>query len=267
MARRLLRVLLSLLIAVPTTMTALPAQGVKGGEHTTHAQFPWSVVITRPGTSLLALATAADTGLNVIGTNTTLVTNGKTGAGTTSADYDPVIKKVGLIESGDTNCAGPQVGSKITNYEALIRQQLGEDLDPPVDGVTKGGFETGTTDGWTPAGTSATVNAGQHGGAHAVRLGAATATNGESKVAQTFTVPSGSTRLSFWYSVSCPDTVTYAWARATLKDETSGTTSAVLAKTCTNSQGWKEVTATVVPGHRYTLTHHSSETALFSPLT
>ncbi len=41
------------------------------------------------------------------------------------------------------------MGAKITNYEALIRAQLGDGPpDPPTGGITNGGFESATT-GWT----------------------------------------------------------------------------------------------------------------------
>ncbi|SDJ16878.1 Trypsin [Actinokineospora alba] len=484
--------------------TLVPAAGsagaVKGGEHTTHDQYPWTVVITRAGSahpqkvscggalvrpnkvvtaahcmdpqygdikdktviwgrtdltttagtvakitsywkvpeyqwgslagddvavltldqnvgtpsSLLAIAGPGDTALNAVGTSTTLSTWGKSGAGTTSADYDPVMKKatlpiidpdasggcknigwtftpekqlcfgpvkndtlgvcsgdsgsplvastpagyrlVGLIESGDSNCAGPQVGAKITQYESRIREQLGDPtgddfslgvapdtlsvqpgqsgtvkvattvtggaaqtvtlaasglpagvtakFDPASvtagassaltlsaaasatpgsvkvtvtgtgtsatksasialtvaggggGGLTNGGFEAGDLTGWTSGGTGASstvVNSGAHGGTHAVRLGATTATNGESTVRQTFTA-AASGQLSFWYAQTCPDTVKYAWAKATLTDDTAGTMTTPLAKTCTDGQGWKQITAQLTAGHTYTLT-------------
>ena len=99
------------------------------------------------------------------------------------------------------------------------------------------------------------VNTGAHGGTYAAKVGVTPgASNGDSSIAQTFTVPSGQSQLSFWYNVTCPATVTYDWATATLKDNTSSTTTTPLAKTCTNGQGWKQATATVVEGHSYTLT-------------
>ena len=53
----------------------------------------------------------------------------------------------------------------------------------------------------------------------------------------------------------CPDTVTYDWATATLKDNTTGTTSTPLAKTCVNpSSGWRQVSAAVTAGQSYSLT-------------
>ena len=73
-------------------------------------------------------------------------------------------------------------------------------------------------------------------------------------MSQTFTAPAGTSKVSFWYSLNCPDDVTYDWATATLKDNTTATTVTVLAKTCTVGAGWKQVTGTVTAGHSYTLT-------------
>ncbi|GHO62719.1 hypothetical protein KSC_016110 [Ktedonobacter sp. SOSP1-52] len=84
-------------------------------------------------------------------------------------------------------------------------------------------------------------------------MGSTSPTNGDSSISQTFTVPSGNTHLTFWYRVYCPDTLTYDWATATLKDNTSGTTSTVLAKTCNTNGTWVQVSATVTAGHSYTL--------------
>ena len=131
----------------------------------------------------------------------------------------------------------------------------GNSTPPPNNQIVNGGFETGTFSGWTPSGaTSSVVNSGVHSGTYAARLGGTAPTNGDSSTAQSFIAPTGSTKVSFWYNVTCPDTVTYDWATATLKDNTTGTTSTVLGKTCVSSSGWKQITASVTAGHSYTLT-------------
>jgi hypothetical protein len=120
-------------------------------------------------------------------------------------------------------------------------------------GITNGGFETGTFSGWTASGASTSiVSSGAHSGTFAARAGSTSPTNGNSNIASTFTA-SGTT-LAFWYNVTCPDTVTYDWATATLRDNTTGTTTTILARTCVASSGWRQVTHAVTSGHSYTLT-------------
>ena len=60
--------------------------------------------------------------------------------------------------------------------------------------------------------------------------------------------------LAFWYRNVCTDTVPFDWATATLKDNTTGVTTTVLAKTCTNNGTCVHRTASVTAGHSYTLT-------------
>ncbi|MFJ7248865.1 putative Ig domain-containing protein [Kitasatospora sp. NPDC098652] len=119
--------------------------------------------------------------------------------------------------------------------------------------ITNGGFETGSLSGWTAAGSTSATTGAAHSGSYGAMVGSTNPT-GDSSVTQTFTAPTGSSKLSFWYSNTCDDTVTYDWATATLKDNTTGTTTTVLAKTCTTTGSWTNKTATVTPGHSYTLT-------------
>ncbi|NUP46403.1 MAG: choice-of-anchor B family protein [Catenulispora sp.] len=122
-------------------------------------------------------------------------------------------------------------------------------------GIVNGGFENGNLSGWTATGASETVTvSGPHSGTYAAMLGSTAITNGASTIAQTFTAPTGTTTLGLWYDVVCPDTVTYDWATATLKDNTTGTTTTVLAKTCVADSGWVHKTAAITAGRSYTLT-------------
>ena len=113
--------------------------------------------------------------------------------------------------------------------------------------------ETGTLSGWTTGGAAVAVTSA-HTGAFAARVGSASPFNGDSSIAQTFTVPSGRTQLSFWYRVVCTDSVTYDWATATLRDNTAAVTTTVLPRTCTNNGSWAQRTVSVTASHSYTLT-------------
>jgi hypothetical protein len=127
--------------------------------------------------------------------------------------------------------------------------------------ITNGGFEAGSLSGWTATGPAASVTTTDpHSGSYAAMLGSTSPSNGASSIAQSFTAPSsGSPMLSFWYDVTCPDTVTYDWATATLKDTTTGTTRTVLPKTCVADSGWTQVSSALTAGHGYTLTLTSKD--------
>src|SRR5207302_4419676 len=118
---------------------------------------------------------------------------------------------------------------------------------------TNGGCETGTLGDWNATGTTAAVSGG-HGGSYSARIGGTSPTSGDSSIAQAFAAPTGTSTLSFWYKVVCPDTLTYDWATATLVDTTAGTTRTILAKICSNNGTWFQVTASVTAGHAYKLT-------------
>lgn len=120
-------------------------------------------------------------------------------------------------------------------------------------GVVNGGFEAGSLSNWTSAGTTS-IAAGGHSGSYSARIGSTSPTNGDSSISQTFTAPSGSTKLSFWYKMTCPDTVRYDWATATLRDNTTGTTTTILAHVCATSSTWVQNSASITAGHSYTLT-------------
>jgi len=118
--------------------------------------------------------------------------------------------------------------------------------------IVNGDFETGNLNGWTTTGTTS-ISTTAHSGTSSAQVGGTSATNGDSSISQTFTAPSATSTLSFWYQVVCPDTVTADWATATLKDNTVGTTTTILTNTCTNNAAWVQVSANVKAYDSYTL--------------
>jgi hypothetical protein len=125
---------------------------------------------------------------------------------------------------------------------------------PPPSGIVNGDFETGALAPWTSAGTTSIATTA-HGGAYAALAGKVGVTvKGDSSIAQSFTAPATGGTLTFWYKVVCLDSLTYDWATATLADTTAGTTTTPLAKKCSNTGTWAQVSATLVANHAYTLT-------------
>jgi hypothetical protein len=125
---------------------------------------------------------------------------------------------------------------------------------PSDDGISNGGFEAGSLAGWTPSGAAASVASGSGpDGSAAALLGSTTATTGDSKITQTFTVAAGATTLSFWYSQTCADPFTEGWATARLRDNVTYATTTVLQPVCSTS-GYQQVTSPVIGGRSYTLT-------------
>ncbi len=130
-----------------------------------------------------------------------------------------------------------------------------------------GGFETGPgnwgngapcvgcTD-WIPSGSTASiVNGVSHSGNSSALLGSTNPT-GDSQIQQTFKPPAGATRVSFWYKMNCPDTVTYDWLIAKLTDNQTLQTVTILSPTCVTSPNFLlSPTANVLAdGRTYTLT-------------
>lgn len=126
------------------------------------------------------------------------------------------------------------------------------------NGIVNGDFEAGSLSSWTSAGTTSAI-AGGHTGSWAARLGSTSPTNGDSSISQTFTAPAGSTSVSFWYKMTCPDVVRYDWATATLRDNTTGTTTTILARVCATNSTWVQNATSITGGHNYTLTLFSHD--------
>jgi hypothetical protein len=227
--------------SVAQTFTAPSAGG--------NLSFFYRVVCTDTVTYDWATATLKD---NTTGTTTTMLARTCTNTGvwnTTSAALTGSHSyTLTLIDHDDNYATDPTY----TLYDDVSIGAAPPPPPPPPSGITNGGFESGLT-GWTVTGTVATSTT-SHTGTGAARVGSTSAFNGDSSVAQTFTAPSTGGTLSFWYRVVCTDTVTYDWATATLRDNTTGTTTTMLPRTCTNNGTWSSGSATLAGSHSYTLT-------------
>jgi len=115
-------------------------------------------------------------------------------------------------------------------------------LPLPSNGLMlNGDFETANLSSWTASGASETISQSSHSGTYSAMLGLTTATNGDSTVKQAFTVPTTGGTVSFWYSLTCPDTLTYDWFVAELQNASGTVLATIVPKTCVASSGWTRV--------------------------
>jgi len=216
---------------------------------------PTSVTVTQGSSGTSTITTAVTSG----SAQTVSLSAGGLPSGA-SASFNPSSVTAGssstltLTTSSSTPTGTSTITITGTGTAATHTTSMSLTVNPSGGGgIVNGGFETGNFTGWTRSGTTSIVSPG-HTGSYAAQLGSTSPTNGDSSISQTFTAPGSGGTLAFWYQVHCPDTVTYDWATATLKDNTAGTTSTVLAKTCVANSGWVQKSASVTAGHAYTLT-------------
>ncbi|HEX6776953.1 MAG TPA: hypothetical protein VF099_02075, partial [Ktedonobacterales bacterium] len=246
-----------------------------------------SVTVTAPATNDFSIS-ANPTSLSIAqgsnGTSTisTAVTSGSAGTVSLTASVSPSGPTASLnptsVTAGGSSTLTVTVGSTVATgtYTVTVTGTEGSATHSATvtvtvtssgggGGIVNGGFETGSFSGWTTSGAATSISTTAHSGSFSGEAGASTSTNGDSNIIQTFTVPTGNGALSFWYEVVCPDTVTFDWATATLKDNTTGTTSTILGKTCTNNHTFVKVSASVIAGHSYTLTLTSHDDNFNNP--
>jgi hypothetical protein len=142
----------------------------------------------------------------------------------------------------------------VTGTEGSNTHSATVSLVVTLRGIVNGGFETGTFDGWTSSGITSVVSS-PHTGSYAGQVGA-TYASGISTMSQTFTVPSSTTKLTFWFKVTCGGVLKKDWFTVTLQDGVTGASSTVLAPVCLKTGKWTKVTVDVKSraGHFVTVT-------------
>jgi hypothetical protein len=120
-----------------------------------------------------------------------------------------------------------------------------------------GGFETGggglfsgSLFGWNATGKTMWTFV-SHTGVFSAQVGNG-GVAGDSTISQSFTVPHIDDTLGFWYQPSCSNPSD--WASATLVDNTTNTTTALVPNTCVQNVGWVPASTFVTAGDSYTLT-------------
>jgi hypothetical protein len=120
-----------------------------------------------------------------------------------------------------------------------------------ANGVTNGGFETGSFAPWVILGTQpppVVSNAQPHSGTYSALLGTLSGgePTGDSSIYQTVTVPASGGTLSYWYNPSTVDSITFDWQDAYVTD-TSDTILATIMHVCENTQTWTQKTFDMTP--------------------
>jgi hypothetical protein len=115
---------------------------------------------------------------------------------------------------------------------------------------TNGGFEAGTTNGWTTYGPVSIVSSPVASGQYAAQLGLNVATPLEGIAEQVMNIPADAHSLDFKFRMVCPDTITYDWLIVKLTDYTTQQQYTVLDKTCTNTGQWTAISYPLPPAVR-----------------
>src|SRR5205807_313407 len=164
--------------------------------------------VTAGGSSTMTVAVGAST---AAGSYTITVT----GAGAGATHTTSVTLTVTPSSSDFSLTASPS---------SLSVAQGGSGSSTISTAVTSGSVQSVSLSGWTTGGGfSPRAVTTAHGGAYAAQLGSTSAFIGDSTLTQAVAIPSGSSRLTFWYQPHCPDTITYDQIQMQIRS-TSGAT-------------------------------------------
>ena len=165
----------------------------------------------------------------------------------TSVSFNPASVTAGAsstmtvsVGSGTTP-GGYTITVTGTGASATHTTTVGLTVTTPPPGVVNGGFETGSLSGWTTSGAfTPVISTTAHTGSYSARLGSTSPVNGNSTLTETVPIPSGSSRLTFWYQPHCTDTIAYDQIQMQIRN-TSGATLATVLNDCSNSGTWTNV--------------------------
>ncbi len=212
----------------PTTLTL--AQGASGTSTVTVSRTGTAQPVALSASGLPTGATATFTSPTVNSGGSTVVTVA-TSPTTLPGTYPITITGAGTAKT------------KTATLTLVVQAPLTNPFVNP-------GFETASTSGWTASGTTAAVTAFPRSGTYSAQVGSSTPRQATSGLNQTVRAPTGATKLTVWYRITCPSTRDYALV--TLFNASTNKTTTAL-KSCTNNQGWKQLSMTVTAGVTYRL--------------
>lgn len=128
--------------------------------------------------------------------------------------------------------------------------------------IGNGDFEIESLTNWSSTGqTSVTPYQTSWGGYAIGQVGQTTSATLDSSLAQTFTVPSNYTTLSFYYQVKCSDSITYDQFRVKLHDNTNSTDTTLIADVCSNDSTWRHFQYAIgsLVGHSLTVSFQTHD--------